>query len=141
MYNNKNFMLDKLNSINDINLPSYFQPWLSGFIEAEGNFSLIIRESGSIKKSSFSIGQLDELHILKKIKLYFQSDNKIIKDKKKRDLRGSVMEKGDYYRFFLYNAFSRKLLFEHFAKYPLMGFKKLSYNKFYDFHIQRINSI
>lgn len=44
--------------------PTYFAPWLSGFIEAEGNFSLVFNEKGYLRKSAFAIGQNDELHIL-----------------------------------------------------------------------------
>jgi hypothetical protein len=45
-------------------LPLYFSPWLSGFIEAEGNFNLVFNEKGFLRASKFSIGQNDELHIL-----------------------------------------------------------------------------
>jgi hypothetical protein len=43
-YENKDLMLKKMSEIET--LPSYFAPWLSGFIEAEGNFSLFFNESG-----------------------------------------------------------------------------------------------
>jgi hypothetical protein len=96
---------------------------------------LIFNDKGYLKKSSFNIGQNDELHILNMIKFYFQSENKIIKDKKNIKFRG-INTDSDYYRFSLYNALSRKLLFEHFEKYPLLGEKKLSYRKFYEYHNQ-----
>ncbi len=135
MYKNMNDLLLKLNQSKHIKLPLYFYSWLSGFIEAEGNFSLIFNDKGYLKKSSFNIGQNDELHILNMIKFYFQSENKIIKDKKNIKFRG-INTDSDYYRFSLYNALSRKLLFEHFEKYPLLGEKKLSYRKFYEYHNQ-----
>lgn len=116
-------------------LPLYFAPWLSGFIEAEGNFSLIFNEKGGLRKSAFAIGQNDELHILKMIKTYFQSNNQILKDKKKLTPKG-IPSEFDYYRLYLYNALSRKLLFEHFEKYPLLGHKKVSYQKFYNYQLQ-----
>jgi hypothetical protein len=109
-------------------LPSYFPLWLSGFVEAEGNFSLVFNEKGHLRKSAFTIGQNDELHILKWINLYFNSKNAILKDKAK------VGGNFDYYRLYLYNAESRKLLFEHFNKYPLLGYKKVSYFKFFNYH-------
>ena len=143
MYNNKKDILDILNNNNntEIKLPFYFKPWLSGFIEAEGNFNLVFNDKGYLRKSSFSIGQLDELHILNMIKFYFQSENKILKDKKKINFKGNINE-SDYYRLSLYNALSRKLIFEHFEKYPLIGEKKLSYSKFYEYHNQySINKI
>ena len=138
MYNNKKDILDFLNNNTERIFPFYFKPWLSGFIEAEGHFSLVFNDQGKLRKSSFSIGQLDELHILNMIKFYFQSENKIIKDKKKINFKGNINE-SDYYRLSLYNALSRKLIFEHFEKYPLIGEKKLSYSKFYEYHNQYIN--
>lgn len=138
MYNNMNELLKILNQNNNIKLPLYFNSWLSGFIEAEGNFSLIFNEKGSLRKSSFSIGQNNELHILNMIKIYFQSENKITKDKKKLDPKGNILD-SDHYRLHLYNALSRKLLFEHFEKYPLLGEKKISYGKFFEFHNKNLN--
>lgn len=128
-YKNKNILLDQYilkNKVNDI--PLYFSAWLSGFIEAEGNFNLVFNEKGSLNHSKFSIGQNDEIHILNWIKLYFKSNNVIIKDKPK------IGSNSQYYRLFLYNKESRKLLFEHFKNYPLLGSKKISYKKFYDYH-------
>ena len=147
MYKNKKDILDILNKSyclpqarlgREIKLPFYFKPWLSGFIEAEGNFNLVFNDKGYLRKSSFSIGQLDELHILNMVQFYFQSENKILKDKKKINFKGNINE-SDYYRLSLYNALSRKLIFEHFEKYPLIGEKKLSYSKFYEYHNQYIN--
>ena len=145
-----NFMLNRKNMFNSMNdilatklfnqtkcieLPFYFYAWLSGFIEAEGNFSLVFNDKGNLRKSSFSIGQKDELHILNMIKFYFKSENKIIKDKINISFRGNLTD-SDYYRLNLYNALSRKLIFEHFNKYPLLGEKKLSYLKFFQYHNQ-----
>ena len=126
-YNNKNEILQDLSRKE---LPSYFPQWLSGFVEAEGNFSLVFNENGKLRKSAFAIGQNDELHILQWIKLYFNSKNAILKDKPKIGNDG----KFNYYRLFLYNAESRKFLFEHFYKYPLLGYKKVSYLKFLNYH-------
>ena len=133
MYKNKKELLTKLNKADYIEHPIYFSGWLSGFIEAEGNFSLIFDEKGLLRKSAFQIGQNDELHILNMIKTYFKSENQIIKDKKKLNPKG-IPSDYDYYRINLYNALSRKLLFEHFDKYPLLGHKKVSYMKFYEYH-------
>lgn len=60
-YNNKIYLLEELSKKE---IPNYFSPWLSGFIEAEGNFSLVFNDKGQLRKSAFSIGQNDELHIL-----------------------------------------------------------------------------
>ena len=138
-YNNKKLLLEYLNGKE---LPSYFAPWLSGFIEAEGNFScsadsfsscgiLFFNEKGHLRKSTFTIGLNDEFHILKWIHSYFKSKNQILKDKPKK---GGNFE---YYRLSLYNAESRELLFEHFNKYPLLGYKKVSYLKFFDYTLRQ----
>lgn len=123
-YNKKQYLQDF--SIRE--LPSYFPLWLSGFVEAEGNFNLVFNEKGHLRKSAFTIGQNDELHILKWINLYFNSKNAIIKDKPK------VGGNFNYYRLHIYNAVSRKIIFEHFNKYPLLGYKKISYSKFFNYY-------
>lgn len=128
-YSSKKTLLD--NFAKKDKLPLYFPPWLSGFIEAEGNFNLVFNEKGHLRKSAFTIGQTDEIHILNWIKLYFMSNNAIFKDKPK------FKSNFEYYRFFLYNAETRKLIFEHFEKYPLLGYKKVSYLKFYNYHNKR----
>lgn len=110
--------------LSKLEVPSYFYPWLSGFIEAEGNFSLVFNEKGYLRKSAFTIGQNDELHIFKWINTYFNCKTTIIK------ANGNF----EYYRLHLYNAESRKLLFEHFYKYPLLGYKEVSYLKFLNYH-------
>ena len=125
-YKNKFNYLDSLASAST--LPNYFSSWLSGFIEAEGNFNLVFNEKGQLRKSSFTIGQNDELHILNWIKLYFRSSNTICKDKPK--LGGNFQ----YYRLNIYNAESRRLIFDHFNKYPLLGYKGISYLKFFNYH-------
>lgn len=124
-YNNKNLLLQDLSKQTR---PSYFPSWLSGFIEGEGNFNLVFNEKGHLRKSVFSIGQNDELHIMEWIKSYFNSNNRIIKDKAKKG--GNYK----YYSLFLYNAESIKLFFEHFNKYPLLGDKNLSYLNFKNYH-------
>jgi hypothetical protein len=61
-YRNKKTILE--DSVKQTKLPLYFAPWLSGFIEAEGNFNLVFNEKGVLRKSSFSIRQNEELHLL-----------------------------------------------------------------------------
>ncbi len=115
---------------NLIKLPLYFSPWLSGFIEAEGNFHLLFNGKNALRGSKFTIGQNDEIHILNWIKLYFKSSNGITKNKKSN---------GDfeYFRLSLYNAESRKNIFDHFNIYPLLGYKTVSYSKWHDYHINK----
>ncbi len=125
-YSNKKVYMQNFETLNTI--PAYFSPWLSGFIEAEGNFNLVFNQKGILRGSKFCIGQNDELHILKWINLYFKSSNVILEDKPK--VNGNFK----YYRLYLYNSESRRLLFEHFHKYPLLGYKNVSYMKFYNYH-------
>jgi hypothetical protein len=108
--------------------PIYFPAWLSGFIEAEGNFSLVFNDLGNLRKSAFTIGQNDELHVLTMIKNYFKGETKILLDKKKTN------NSFDYYRLHLYNALTREEMFNHFETHPLLGHKKVSYKKFFDYH-------
>lgn len=126
-YENK---LEQLNILANKKIPNYFPAWLSGFIEGEGNFStkLVFNDKGSLRKSAFTIGQNDEIHILEWIKTYFKGETKILKDKPKKDGNFS------YYRLHLYNEKTRKNIFNHFESYPLLGHKLISYNKFYLYH-------
>lgn len=118
---NNNFVLNK-NIINT----DYFKGWLSGFIEAEGNFFLMLYENTySIKTSNFNIGQKNNFEILELIRDYFKCNTLITKDKKL--LKNNI----PYYRFHLYNVNSRKLLINHLFKYPLLGDKKISFLKWY----------
>ncbi len=131
-YTDKHILLEKYAlQENLVKLPLYFSPWLSGFIEAEGNFNLLFNEKNVLRGSKFTIGQNDEIHILNWIKLYFKSNNAITKDKKSS---GSI----GYFRLSLYNAESRGNIFDHFNKYPLLGYKSVSYNKWHYYHINRI---
>lgn len=128
-YKNKIVLLDELSKRE---IPLWFAPWLSGFVKVKGNFNLVFKDKGHFIKNAFTIGQNDELHILKWISLYFNSKTAILEDKPKV---GGYFK---YYRIYLYNAESRKLLFEHFNKYPLLGYKKVSYLKFLNYHKLKI---
>jgi hypothetical protein len=68
------------------------------------------------------------LHVLIWIKTYFKGGTKITKDKPKKS--GNFY----YYWLHLYNAHTRKTIFNHFNSYPLLGYKKLSYQNFYNYH-------
>lgn len=115
--NNRKLKYDEQVSIikklgpDNILLP-YFPSWLSGFIEAEGCFSL--RKN---KSYSFSIGQKDDFYILHSIKKYFAL---------------TVMVRNPYRKFFLIESFSKKSLqriIKHCNDYPLLGEKYLSLDK------------
>ena len=94
-------------------IPIHFKAWLSGFIEAEGCFSL--RKSNN---HSFSIGQNDDIYLIHFIKQYFNIDNKI------RNLNR---------KFYLLEVYNKKTLYNiinHCNSYPLLGEKLESLNKF-----------
>jgi hypothetical protein len=111
--NNKYFMFN--NKILNIN-PSYFNEWLSGFIEAEGCFS--IRNNSN--NHSFSIGQNDDKYILDHIKKHFNISNQIRKINN---------------RFWVVEVYRKSILLNiinHCIEYPLLGQKILSFSKFKD---------
>lgn len=101
----------------DIKLLDYWSAWLSGFIEAEGCFS--IRKTG-IK--SFSIGQKYENYLIAEIKSYFQLTCVL------RLVKSKVEE---YYSIETYNKESLDMIKKHFDKNPLIGEKTISYKNFY----------
>ena len=114
---NRNLKYDKQLTIikSNINfkIPSYFKGWLSGFIEAEGCFS--IRESNN---HSFSIGQNDDIYLIEAIKQYFEATNKI---------------RNPYGKFYFLEVYKKEVLLKiitHCANYPLLGEKLESLKKF-----------
>lgn len=113
-YNN-NYIIQKeiINDLNNIN-NNYFNSWLSGFIEAEGCFS--IRNNYNIK--SFLIGQNDDLFLIEYIKNYFNSLNKI------------QLKNNKFYLIEIYKLSNLLLIINHCNKYPLLGEKLISFLKF-----------
>jgi hypothetical protein len=93
----------------------YFAEWLSGFMEAEGCFS--VRKNNN---HSFSIGQNDDRYLIESIRNYFQIENKI------RNPNKNFWSIETYRRTTLYN------IIKHFDNYPLLGEKLISFSKFKD---------
>ncbi len=97
----------------NLNIPSYFKGWLSGFIEAEGCFS--IRKSNN---HSFSIGQNNDLYLIDVIKQYFEVTNKV---------------RNPYGKFYFLEIYKKQVLLKiitHCTNYPLLGEKLESLKKF-----------
>jgi hypothetical protein len=107
---NRNFKYNQqlpiIKSNANFNIPSYFKGWLSGFIEAEGCFS--IRKSNN---HSFSIGQNDDLYLIEAIQQYFEVTNKV------RNPKG---------KFYFLEVYKKEVLLKiinHCTNYPLLGEK------------------
>lgn len=94
----------------------YFKEWLTGFIEAEGCFS--IRKNNN---NSFSIGQKNDLYLIEKIHKYFKLNSKI---------RNNILNDGIFYSIEVYNKLNIFDIIKHLDNYPLIGEKLDSFNKF-----------
>jgi len=98
---------------NSFTLPNYFKGWLSGFVEAEGCFS--IRKSNN---HSFSIGQNDDLYLMNAIKQFLGTTN-IVRNPYR-----------NFYLIEIYKKETLKRIINHFNNYPLLGEKAESFQKF-----------
>lgn len=99
-----------------IKLP-HWNEWLSGFIEAEGCFS--IRKIGTF---SFSIGQKNEQILLQAIKKFF-------------DIKSEVKHRKKTIDFFILETYNKNNIFKicnHLKKYHLLGEKAISLNRICD---------
>ena len=114
---NRNLKYDKqltiIKSNINYNIPSYFKVWLSGFIEAEGCFSI-----RKYNNHSFSIGQNDDIYLIDAIKQYFKVTNKV---------------RNPYGKFYVLEVYKKEALLKiitHCTNYPLLGEKLESLKKF-----------
>lgn len=115
---NRNFKYsNKTNIVKCFNdnfvVPHYFASWLSGFIEAEGCFSL--REK---QNHSFSIGQNDDSYLLYAIKNFFNISN-MVRNKKK-----------NFYLLEIYKIETLDKIINHCISNPLLGEKSPLLSKF-----------
>jgi hypothetical protein len=85
---------------------------MSGFIEAEGCFS--IRKNNN---HSFSIGQNDDIYLINAIKQFFGVTNAI---------RNPYL---NFYSIEIYKKETLKFIINHFNNYPLLGEKAESLRK------------
>jgi len=110
-YDKQKELVEKKN--NDFVIPSYFPAWLSGFTEAEGSFR-------STHAKSFYISQNLDFYILNAIKLYFDSHHKI-------GIQKDPRYEAIHYRISISGKSCCLNIKNHFIKYPLLGYKKISY--------------
>ena len=114
---NRNNKYDKQSDVitysANLKLPSHFKAWLSGFIEAEGCFSI-----RKLNNHSFSIGQKDDIYLIEAIKQYFNLTNVI---------------RSPSYNFYFIETYKKENLYkiiDHFTNYPLLGEKFESLKRF-----------
>ena len=93
-------------------LPVYFCAWFSGFIEAEGCFS--IRKSNG---HSFSIGQNDDIYLINVIKEYINATNTVRNTSR------------NFYFIEIYKKETLRFIINHIKFYPLLGEKAESFHK------------
>lgn len=94
-----------------LNIPSYFCGWLSGFIEAEGCFS--IRKSNN---HSFSIGQNNDIYLINIIKQYLKATN-VVRN-----------PSSNFYLLEIYKKETLKFIINHIKNNPLLGEKAESFH-------------
>lgn len=107
-----NGQLNIIKSNINFDTPCYFKQWLSGFIEAEGCFS--IRENNN---HSFSIGQNNDVYLINSIKRFFGINNKV---------------RNPYGKFYVLEVYKKDVLLSvisHCTNYPLLGEKLKSLEK------------
>nr|AOC61524.1 putative LAGLIDADG homing endonuclease [Rhexinema sarcinoideum] len=110
----------------DFVIPPYFGPWLSGFAEAEGCFR-------STQALSFYICQNQDWYILNAIKRFFNSHHKLGINK---DLRRPWLDSVQY-RLSMSGKPVLEKIVQHFTKYPLYGYKQVSFQVFCEKFFQK----
>lgn len=116
--NYQNIIKNLLNKYKTNDNYTYFDPWLSGFIEVEGCFSLRLNNNNH----SFSISQNNDLYLLEFIKDYFNATNNIREIKKLNK---------SFYLLEIYKKSILNNIINHCNINPLLGFKYESYYYFY----------
>lgn len=140
---NRKFMYkyqeDMLNyNENNWAIPNHFSAWLSGFVEAEGNFRFLSDKRRNMEISGrFNIGQNFEHFVIKAIRDYFGGEVKIqvtiASDKKKFSKKRELLGEVKHYYVEMGSRAVKNAIFDHFCKYPLLGHKKVTYSRWYDY--------
>ena len=106
-----------------------FKGWLSGFIEAEGCFTL---RSDSSKVCSFSISQKGEPLLLQRINMFFGGQTKVRKVllKKHIYIDQKKDQKDHFYILEIYKKTVLEKVLSHCTAHPLYGEKQKSFNLF-----------
>jgi hypothetical protein len=108
-------------SVNEMLSLPYIKPWISGFIEAEGCFTLRAKSSNVL---SFSISQNSDYNLIKLFGVYLYSANSV---QVKQAKSGKTL-----YLFEVYASSSLLILHNHFKQHPLLGAKATSFALFLD---------
>ena len=113
----------------DFKIPSYFKGWLSGFIEAEGNF--VWGASSKLNNPYFSIRLNNDIFLIEAIKNYFEATNKVKGSGRyvwvytsPKSL--SDMSKHAYSEIYTLKIYNKEIcikIITHLTKYPLLGEK------------------
>jgi hypothetical protein len=134
MYNDQPNMIEY--NENNFLIPTYFPAWLSGFIEAEGNFRFLSDKRRNMEISGrFNVGQNFEHFIIKAIRDYFGGDNKIqvVISKKEFSIKRKLLGEVKHYYVEMGSKAVKTAIFDHFSKYPLLGHKKVTYLRWYNY--------
>lgn len=109
--------IDPLNSIDSILDKSYFKPWLIGFIEAEGCFSIYKPAKDESKVASFDVSQTNGSILIEAIRKEFHLSPNVFQDK----TNGFKLKVSSV------RAVENVVRYIQQAPLKLMGYKKLQY--------------
>lgn len=123
---------DSISNVKPNSEEESFKGWLSGFIEAEGCFTLRCLSS---KVCSFSISQKGEPLLLQRINMFFGGQTKVRKVslKKEKSFCGiiqNIYQKQNLYILEIYKKTVLEKILSHCTAYPLYGEKQRSFYLF-----------
>lgn len=105
--------------VNPLAVP-YYKSWVSGFVEAQGCFSL--KTCGS---TEFSIGQKFDNHLLESFKTWTSSPNVRVRLQ-------APKKSPDQWILALGSRAAHKALYHHFQHYPLLGYKRVQFEELFN---------